>query len=202
MTDKPYVHECPHPVTGESTHNFIPPVAQRGQDDKWTAARLKAVRLINLLGDIVNEATANPMALTAFNSPLLQRAALEVYEHNQEESAGFISKVDDGEYIRNRLDGIQGSAASVDVFIKDENPEIFPTVTNNDPDGEGFLDFPTFAEFVRVGIPSSVANDIISRHNAKYEIYSKPWCDVTLGELDRMGVPMAPIQDIIDKSGK
>lgn len=46
------------------------------------AAKLDKIRLINLLGDIVNEASHHPARLTAFQSPLLQLASLEVYLHN------------------------------------------------------------------------------------------------------------------------
>lgn len=45
-------------------------------------ANIKIVRLINLLGDIVSQATNDPAKLTAFNSPLLQLACMEIYQHN------------------------------------------------------------------------------------------------------------------------
>lgn len=50
-----------------------PPVL--GEDD----ARLRLVRVMNLLGDIVKEATEKPDRLTSFNSPLLQLACMEIY---------------------------------------------------------------------------------------------------------------------------
>ena len=44
--------------------------------------KLKINRLISLVEDILHEAQNNPARLTAFNSPLLGLALLEVYTHN------------------------------------------------------------------------------------------------------------------------
>lgn len=45
------------------------------------AERTKTTRLINLLQDIVCVAQNDPQKLTAFNSPWLQLAIIENYEH-------------------------------------------------------------------------------------------------------------------------
>ena len=52
-----------------------------GPDDAVTL-KMKNLQLINLLGDIISEATNNPARLTSFNSPVLQLAVMEVFEHN------------------------------------------------------------------------------------------------------------------------
>lgn len=46
------------------------------------AVRMKLGRWLTLLQDIVACATRNPPGLTAFNSPILQRAVQEIYLHN------------------------------------------------------------------------------------------------------------------------
>lgn len=46
------------------------------------AAPLTVIRLTNLLGEIVQQATDNPAKLTAFNSPLLSKACIELWNHN------------------------------------------------------------------------------------------------------------------------
>lgn len=50
--------------------------------DDLALAKLKITRLINLLGDIVECGTNRPAQLVAFNSPCLQLAVMEIYEHN------------------------------------------------------------------------------------------------------------------------
>lgn len=55
---------------------------KKQHDDELAVAKMKIMRLTNLLGDIVAEATNNPQRLTAFNSPLLQLACIEVWNHN------------------------------------------------------------------------------------------------------------------------
>lgn len=55
---------------------------RRGVDLVHVELNMKMVRLTNLLGDIVNQATNDPQKLVAFNSPLLQLACIELYKHN------------------------------------------------------------------------------------------------------------------------
>lgn len=71
-----------------------------GAENERDLQKLKSHRLICLLEDILSEAENHPQRLTAFNSPLLGLAMLEVYQHNHpdadvsDEQAKFRSVVE------------------------------------------------------------------------------------------------------------
>lgn len=68
------------PLLQSHVHDAIQHLIDRTKVPDFTA--MKILRLTNLLGDIINEATNNPARLTSFNSPLLQLAAIELWNHN------------------------------------------------------------------------------------------------------------------------
>lgn len=53
--------------------------------------KLKITRLIGLLEDICHEAQGNPLRLTAFNSPLLGLALLEIFIHNNPDQEDVVA---------------------------------------------------------------------------------------------------------------
>lgn len=63
-----------------------PPPLSESMPDPVTedrdALKMKIIQLMNLLGDIVAQATQEPAKLTAFNSALLSKACIEIWNHN------------------------------------------------------------------------------------------------------------------------